>query len=87
MIFQRPMSLAYGDRRTALLPRIAKQPQAWVAQRLLRWRGVQDRLPASILIDVERALVQAFAGGKMRFEIVALPQMLGVIGKRMNTGR
>src|SRR4029077_11973725 len=48
--------------------------------RLLRRRGVQHRLPALVLIDIEWPLVQSVADGWARAEIVSLPQMRRNIG-------
>ena len=87
MIFQRLAAFAHGDGRSALLPRITKQPKPRVAKRLLRWRRIQNGLPTFILVDVEWTLVQAIFGCEVRGEIITLPQVLWILRKRMNAGQ
>src|SRR5215472_15408365 len=63
MLFQGFPALPRGQGRSAFLPAIAHQSIARIAHGLLRRGREQDRLPALILIDVKRALVQAFLRG------------------------
>src|SRR5215813_4198406 len=63
MLFQGFPAFARGQRRSAFLPGIAHQSIARIAHGLFRRGREQDRLPALILIDVKRPLVQTLLWG------------------------
>ena len=86
VVFQGLAAFSHGDGRTFFLPGITKQPKPRVAERLLRGRGIQNSLPAFVLIDIERTLLQAILGCKSTTEAIALPKMPGDLGKRMDAG-
>ena len=72
---------ARGERRAAFLPGVADESQPPIADGLIRRRGRCDREPALVLIDAERALVQAIGDCGARAEIVAVPAVRRNIGK------
>jgi hypothetical protein len=51
---------ARGKRGTVFLPRISDQTKAGISQRLRGRGGEENRLPALVLIDIERALIETF---------------------------
>lgn len=49
---------ADGERWSVFFPGVANKAESWIAQWLFRWRGKQHSLPALVLINVERSLIQ-----------------------------
>jgi hypothetical protein len=70
------------ERWTVFLPGVADQPEARVSKRLLRGRCEQHGLPSLVLIDIERALIQALAHGWARSKLRALPKMRRYVRER-----
>src|SRR5262249_18973112 len=80
---ERGAPLARGERGAVLLPRVADEAGAEVADGLARRRGGLDRVPALVLCDADRALVEAIQYARRRAEVVAGPEMDGNVGGRV----
>src|SRR5512140_1489074 len=77
VLLQRLASRARRQRRPALLPGVADTPLAEITHRLQRARGGGDGEPAFVLLDAERALVQAVGRLRLAVKVIALPEMSG----------
>src|SRR3984885_654989 len=64
-----------GQRRPTLLPAVADQSKSRIPDRPLGWRRKQHCLPALILVDLKRPLIQAWCGGRTKVEVAALTRV------------
>src|SRR5262252_5132058 len=74
MTLERFAAGSCGKRRPAFFPRVSDETKAGVALRFLRRRREQNGEPALILVDIERSLIQPFAGRSRRAEILLIEQ-------------
>src|SRR5262249_38500746 len=68
-------SFAHRERGAVLLPRVAHEAEAEIADERVRRRRGLDRVPPLVLVDAERPLVQAIADARSGTEVVALPEV------------
>src|SRR2546423_14077719 len=82
MLCQRFPAGSHGERGAALLPGIADQPYSGIANGVLGRSGEEHSLPALVLVNIERTLIQTFPHRRSAAEVVALPEVRGDVCRK-----
>ena len=82
LALERRAALARGERGPALLERVADEAEARVPHGGIGRRRGLDRVPALVLLDAERPLVQSVGHAWPGAEVVAAPEVRRHVGPR-----
>src|SRR5262245_44836355 len=77
MTLERLSAGSRRERRSPFFPRVSNETKAGVALRRFRWCGEQDGEPSLILVDVERPLIEPFAGRCRRTYVLPIEESTG----------